>query len=96
MTDIDSAMRTIDLYVDNHLERPDASMNKSLFLYCCERMNAVDILKAYLKEHWGEAPASDIVFHFVKERKRLKNRLKNDRFQKIVFELAKDILDEFL
>ena len=96
MPDLDTAMEVIDFYVEKHLEKPDDSMTKNLFLYCCQRLYAIDILKEYLKKHWFEAPSSDIVYNFVKERKALKSKLKNDQFQKVVYELARDIFFYFV
>ena len=96
MPDLCSAIEVIDFYIKNKLEKPDASMNKSYFVYCCQRINAAELLRDHLKKHWGEAPASDLVYLFIKDRKRLKNRLKNDIFQKITYDVAKDIFYYFI
>lgn len=96
MPDIHPVMEVIDFYIENKLDKPDASMRKSFFIYCCQRIQAAEILRDYLKEHWSEAPAADLVFYFIKDRKRMKNIFKNDFFQKIVYDVAKDIFYYFI
>jgi len=96
MPDLDTAMEVIDFYVEKKLEKPNSSMTKGLFLYCCQQLYAIDILKEYLQKHWFEAPPSDIIYNFIKERKLLKAKLKDDQFQKIVYKLAKDIFYYFI
>ena len=96
MPDINAAMEVIDFYIQYKLDKPDASMKQSFFIYCCQRIEAAELLRKYLIKHWNEAPAADLVFLFIKDRKRLKNRLKNDVFQKIVYDVAKDIFYYFI
>lgn len=96
MPDISSAYEAIDLYVEKNFVKPDSTMTKSQFRLACQRMEAIDILKEYLKAHWYEAPASDLMFRFVNEYKRRKTVLKNDQFQDLVYHISKEIFYYFI
>ena len=94
--DLQTALDVINVYVEKHLVKPDQSMTKSMFMHCCDQRNAIDILKEYMTNHWGEAPASDIIYNFIKNQKRLTNNLKNDVFRQTVYDIAKDVFYYFI
>lgn len=92
--DVNIAMEVIDNWAEKNLEKPNKTMAEDKFKYCCEKWNAVDILKRYLRDHWYEAPSPDLVFVFIKQMERLKEG--NDYFWTIVYKIAKEIFYYFI
>ena len=95
MPDLDAAMKTIDMYVDKYIVKPNSDMTKSQFRVASQRLDAVDILKEYLNAHWFEAPPADLIFNFVKEYRR-RYRVFNDPFVSIIYRMAKEIFYYFI
>lgn len=94
MPDLDTAMEVIDMWAERYLEKPNSKMSKSEFRYCCEQHAAIDILKEHLKEHWFEAPSSDLIYNFIKQLSRLKES--GDYFWTVVYKIVKEIFYYFI
>ena len=94
--DLKTAYDVIDMYAERHLEKPDETMTKSRFRLCSQQMQAVDILKSHLKAHWFEAPASDIIYNFVKEHHRRMLKSKSDSYERVIYLVSKEIFYYFV
>lgn len=96
MPDLSVALETIDMYMDKYVVKPNASMTKTQMKVAALKYYAADVLKEHLTEHWFEAPASDLVFNFVKEYERRRRVLNNDILMHVIYKIAKEIFYYFI